>query len=135
MASVRWGDGSAATSVTSAGGGIVQNTDGTFSIYAGHIYVAYGTLPVRVTVNDTVNTLSATASSTAVIADPVSFTNPGTRTSAEGDTVSLTLSASDAIGGSSLTFFAEGLPPGLVVNPSTGGITGPVTEPEQAVRI
>jgi VCBS repeat-containing protein len=131
-ASVRWSDGTSATTVTSSGGGIVQNLDGTFSIYAGHTYIAYGTLPVKVTVNDTVNSLSDTADSTAVVADPVSLTNPGTQTSSEGATVSKSLTSSDAISGATLTFLVQGLPPGLTFDPSTGAISGTVAAGDAA---
>ena len=49
--------------------------------------------------------------------------NPGDQTSAEGDSVLLLLTASDA-DGDALTFTAAGLPPGLAIDPATGAITG-----------
>src|ERR1700722_14496244 len=57
--------------------------------------------------------------------DPISLTNPGTQSSTEGGTVSLSLSASDATSGT-LTYGAAGLPAGLQINSSTGAITGTV---------
>src|SRR5262249_48156287 len=57
---------------------------------------------------------------------PVSITNPGTQTSTEGDSVSLSISASDSSSGT-LHYGAEGLPPGLAINPSTGAITGTIS--------
>ncbi|HKI35853.1 MAG TPA: putative Ig domain-containing protein, partial [Gemmataceae bacterium] len=64
------------------------------------------------------------ALSTAV--DPVTLTAPGNQSSTEGATVSLSLSASDAVSGATLHYAAQGLPPGLKINPSTGAITGTV---------
>ncbi len=52
-----------------------------------------------------------------------SLTNPGDRTNAEGDTVSLQLAATDA-DGDVLTYSATGLPPGLTLDPSSGLISG-----------
>src|SRR5262249_38934292 len=43
----------------------------------------------------------------------------------EGDTVSLSISASDS-GSGTLTYAALGLPPGLKINPSTGPTTGTI---------
>jgi hypothetical protein len=44
----------------------------------------------------------------------------------EGDTVSLTVSASDSISGATLHYSATGLPAGLKINTATGAITGTV---------
>jgi subtilisin-like proprotein convertase family protein len=49
--------------------------------------------------------------------------NPGNQSHAEGDTISLTVSASDP-DGDTLTFSASGLPTGLSINSSTGEISG-----------
>jgi hypothetical protein len=51
--------------------------------------------------------------------------NPGDRNNAEGDVVSLQVSASDA-DGDALTYGASGLPAGLSINTSTGLISGTV---------
>ena len=51
------------------------------------------------------------------------LTNPGDQANADGDDVSLQLSASDP-DGDSLTYEVSGLPPELAVNPSTGAISG-----------
>jgi hypothetical protein len=55
----------------------------------------------------------------------VSLLSPGNQTSTDGDTVSLTLAASDA-GGLTLTYSASGLPTGLSVNSSSGVISGTI---------
>ncbi|WP_179131053.1 putative Ig domain-containing protein [Candidatus Entotheonella palauensis] len=57
---------------------------------------------------------------------PPTLDNPGNQANAEGDTVSLALSASDP-DGDPLTFSASGLPANLVINPETGVITGALT--------
>jgi PKD repeat protein len=53
------------------------------------------------------------------------FVNPGNQFSAENETVSLAVVASDAdIPAGSMTFSATNLPPGLSINPATGEIAG-----------
>ena len=52
-------------------------------------------------------------------------TNPGTRSSTEGDTVSLQISASDP-DMESITYTAYNLPSGLNINPATGLISGTI---------
>ncbi len=54
------------------------------------------------------------------------LTNPGPQTSTEGESIALSLSASD-LDGDTLTYNATGLPAGLSINGSTGAITGIVT--------
>ncbi len=55
---------------------------------------------------------------------PITITVPDTQTNNDGDTASLTLSATDSISGSTLVYSVQGLPPGLSINASTGAITG-----------
>ena len=55
----------------------------------------------------------------------VNLTNPGTRNNLDGDTVSLTLSATDA-SSTTLTYSASSLPSGLSINSSTGVISGTI---------
>jgi uncharacterized repeat protein (TIGR01451 family) len=69
--------------------------------------------------------LSASAATTAYTTGPVSVTNPGTQSSTEGGSVSLSISASDSTSGT-LHYAADGLPPGLVINPSSGAVSGTV---------
>ncbi len=56
----------------------------------------------------------------------VTLANPGDQTNNDGDTVSLSLTATDSTSGATLRFLAFGLPPGLSINTSTGAITGTV---------
>ncbi len=60
----------------------------------------------------------------AVNVDP-EVSNPGDQSDNEADTVSLTISATDA-DGDVLTYGATGLPAGLTINPSTGQISGTI---------
>ena len=59
------------------------------------------------------------------IASTPVVTNPGAKTNTEGNTVSLQIVANNS-DGSSLTYSAAGLPPGLSINSTTGLITGTV---------
>jgi len=52
------------------------------------------------------------------------ITSPGDQTTPEGTVVSLPVAAQD-VEGEQLTFSATGLPPGLTINPITGGIRAP----------
>ncbi len=81
--------------------------------------------PYSTTVTAGDGTFSAWQTFTWDVSSPVSLTNPGTQSSAEGATVSLTLSASDSSGGT-LSYSAIGLPPGLKINTGSGAITGTV---------
>ncbi len=54
-------------------------------------------------------------------------TNPGARGSAENDTVSLQVTASDPDAGDTLSYSASNLPPGLSIHSSSGLISGTVT--------
>ncbi len=55
-----------------------------------------------------------------------SITNPGDQANAEGDTVSLPISASDP-NNAALCYAADNLPPGLGIDPSSGIISGTVS--------
>jgi hypothetical protein len=54
----------------------------------------------------------------------VSITNPGTQTSAAGRSLSLQIRAGHSASGSTLSYTASGLPPGLAISPATGLISG-----------
>jgi hypothetical protein len=53
---------------------------------------------------------------------PISLTPPDDQTKNEGDTVSLSITASES--GATLKYAADGLAPGLSISPSTGTISG-----------
>jgi hypothetical protein len=57
----------------------------------------------------------------------LSVTNPGTRNSAVGDSVSLQIQDSGLPSGDSWSYSATGLPSGLSIDPTSGLITGTVT--------
>ena len=60
--------------------------------------------------------------------DIPSLTNPGAKTNAENDVVSLQVQANDVdLPAQTLTYSATGLPDGLSINPSTGLISGTVS--------
>jgi Putative Ig domain len=124
-ATVDWADGSAPFTATSGNAGIVDNLDGTFSVVANHTFTAYGQYSVQVTIADSVYSCSVNVTATATISNPITLTNPGTQSKTEGDGVTLSITAVDA-GSATLTFMAPGLPPGLVIDPSSGVITGTV---------
>lgn len=87
-------------------------------------YTAAGVYSVIVTVSDGVT--SRTAPFTWTINNvnrPPEVINPGTQTSAENSSPSLSIIASDP-DGQVLTYSATGLPPGLSINAATGVISG-----------
>ena len=81
--------------------------------------------PYTVTAEANDGTYSATQTFAWNVTGAVTLSNPGDQTNNEGDTVSLTLSATDSSSGT-LSYAATGLPAGLKINPSTGAITGTV---------
>ena len=83
-----------------------------------------GVYNVTVTVSDGTDTDNAALTWTvADVNQPPVITNPGSQTNSEGDSVSLTVAATDA-DGDTLTFLASGLPGGLTINAGTGQIAG-----------
>ena len=79
--------------------------------------------PYTVTVIANDGTYSATQSFDWTVNDPITITAPLDQTNNEGDSPSLSISAS---GGGTLSYAALGLPAGLKINASTGAITGTV---------
>ncbi|MGB0386237.1 MAG: PA14 domain-containing protein [Ardenticatenaceae bacterium] len=61
--------------------------------------------------------------------DAPTISQPGDQNSDEGETVSLTINANDP-NGDTLTFSAQGLPPGLSINSDTGEISGVPNSPD-----
>ncbi len=79
--------------------------------------------PFVVTVTATDGTDNASQTFTWRVQSPVTLTNPGNQSNNEGDTVSLSLTATDATGGT-LTYAATVLPYGVSLNTSTGVLSG-----------
>lgn len=86
---------------------------------------AAGTYQVTVTVTVSDGTTPAQTMFTWAVGDQTTpvVVDPGPQTNNEGNQLQLGISASDA-DGDPLTFSATGLPPGLVIDPVTGVITG-----------
>jgi hypothetical protein len=78
---------------------------------------------VTVTVSDGNNNAQQTF--TWTVEPVIALTNPGGQSNADGDTISLALSASDADNGT-LSYSATGLPSGLSINGDTGLISGTI---------
>ena len=75
------------------------------------------------TVDSNVATVSITVTA---VNDPPVVTNPGAKTNAEGDSVTLAIVATDPDSGDTLTYSATGLPTSLAINSATGQITGTI---------
>ena len=84
---------------------------------------AIGSYSVTVTAGDGTSTQSASFNWTIAAAGSVTMTTPSNQANSEGDSVSLSISAS---GSGTLGYYAQGLPPGLKINASSGTITGTV---------
>jgi len=87
-----------------------------------------GSFNVIVTVNDT-NSGTDSASFIWIVEALVSnaapvITNPGNQSNTEGNSVTITIAATDADVNDILTFSVTGLPDGLNLNAATGAITG-----------
>ena len=83
-----------------------------------------GTVAPVVTVFDGISSVSASIGWT--VPSAISVTRPANQSSTEGATVSLSIAASDATSGATLSYSASSLPLGLTINPSTGVIGGTV---------
>src|SRR5579885_25818 len=101
-----------------AGTGLIT---GTLSATA----AAIGNFPAMVTVSDGTHSVSVGFAWSVAAAGTITMTNPGSPSSAEGAAVSLNIGAGYT-GGGALRYFAQGLPAGLAINPSTGAISGTV---------
>jgi serine protease len=98
------------------------NPGGAFNLTLSTGAFAVGTLWSNAALSSGANGCVATGA----IQDSVSFTSPGTQQNATGDTVNLAINGSSAAG-NPLTWKAGQLPTGLVINSSTGTVTGTPT--------
>lgn len=103
--------------------GVVSGTPTTLGTYS----------PVTVTVTDTTSASGSTSFSITVSNPPpppantVTVANPGAHASQTGTPVNLQVTATDSAKGQVLSWTANGLPPGLSINPGTGLISGTPT--------
>ena len=70
-----------------------RQQNGSFSIPDSHSYLAYGLYTVQVTIQDTINGLSSSASASLSVTNPISLTIPTTQNKTEGNSVSLSYHA------------------------------------------
>ncbi|TXE07509.1 carbohydrate-binding protein [Gelidibacter salicanalis] len=88
-----------------------------------------GIYTFNLTVTDDENDIGSDQVTITVISDaantPPKVTNPGTQNSAEGNAITLQITASDA-DGNNLNYGITGLPSGLTINTSTGVISGTI---------
>jgi hypothetical protein len=96
--------------------GLISGTIGT---------AASGSSPYLVTTTATDGGNSSSQLFVWTVTPRVILSNPGAQSSAEGDSVSLTVQGQDA-GTATLTYSATGLPPGLSISTTSGVITGTV---------
>jgi hypothetical protein len=83
--------------------------------------------PYSVTVTATDAASHSTSQTfTWTVIQHIAVTNPGSRLNADGDLVSLPISALDPEDGDTLTYSASGLPAGLSISSSTGLISGTI---------
>ncbi len=104
----------------------INTSTGLISGTVGSGATAIGSFTSTVTVGDGTNTASDTFSWTITGTGTITLSTPSNQTSTEWNSASLSLSATDSISGSTLKYFAAGLPFGLKINPGTGVITGTV---------
>jgi hypothetical protein len=106
-------------------GGLISGTIGIGS---------YGSSPYQVTVTATDGSATSSQSFVWTVTPRVALVNPGDQSNAEGDAVSLQLSATSP--GGTMSYSANGLPsglpPGLSLNTTTGLISGTITAGDAA---
>ena len=86
---------------------------------------AHGSSPYSMTVIASDGTNSRSQSFLWTVSPQVVIIPPGPQSNADGDTVSLPISATDH-SGASLTYSAIGLPTGLTIDPNSGLVTGTI---------
>ncbi len=119
-ATIYWGDGSSSTGTVTTGSG------STFDVSGSHTYAPYGSFTTTVSVTDTYNGVTGLGSNTATVGNPIVITNPVTLSNYETDTVSQSITATDARSGTFLTYTSSPLPAGLSLDTTSGVITGTV---------
>ena len=110
-----------------------QGTDGDASVVAGNLHYApdpgfIGPDSFTYKANDTQvdsNTANVAVTVTAVD-DPPEVTNPGAQSNAEGDVISLQITATD-VDSPALAYSALNLPEGLSIDPASGLISGTIS--------
>ena len=103
---------------------IINNSNGMIS---GNISASNGNYTSTITVSDGNNTDEDTFNWTIYPASNVTVLNPGTQNSTEGTSIgTLSIGGNNTLysGNGTLLFAATDLPPGLVMDPTTGNITG-----------
>ncbi len=101
--------------------------DGATGLISGTLGIAdHVSSPYQVTVTATDGSNSVSQSFVWTVTPRVALANPGPQADAEGDAVSLPLTADSTVGASGLTFSASGLPAGLGISSTTGVIAGVV---------
>ncbi len=110
----------------------INTSTGLISGTVGSGATAIGSFTTTVTFGDGINTATDTFNWTITGTGTITLTTPSNQTSTEGNSASLSLSATDSITGSTLKYFATGLPFGLKINPGTGAITGTVATNDAA---
>jgi hypothetical protein len=103
----------------------INTTTGVISGTVSSGATAIGSFVTTIQVSDGTNVATDTFNWTVTATGSVTLTTPSNQTDTEGSSVSLSLIATDS-GIGTLEYFAEGLPPGVTINPSTGAITGTV---------
>jgi hypothetical protein len=105
----------------------IDSTTGLISGTVASGDAANGPYTVTVSATDTQGNSSAQQFTWNVNApaNTLTLTNPGNQSNAEGDNVSLQVAANDT-DGDTLTYSASGLPIGLMIDPSSGLISGTV---------
>jgi VCBS repeat-containing protein len=86
---------------------------------------AHGQSPYRVTVTASDGESSRSQTFIWTVTPQIALVNPGSQSSAAGDSVSLVVTATH-LGSGSLTFSAAGLPDGLDIDAETGEISGTI---------
>ncbi len=122
-------DATTGATVTFAAAGLPQglSIDSSSGVISGTVALGAANLgPYSVTILVSDGTSSSTLNVGWTVNSAISITAVAAQTNNEGDTVSLSISATDATYGATVSYSAAGLPEGLSINPSTGVISGTI---------